>query len=214
MAETIQKNTVKRRILDAAEKLFGEMSFPGLRMEELSSYMGMSRKTLYNHFPGGKREIWHSCVNRQIERFAKKMDEVVNDRNHDYIERGLSLLNLGREAFDVFNGSEGLIRSGEEQELFYPLLRERYVRTFAKFFSEGVELGILNADLPIQSLSEVIISLITAWGRQGSPLQKGESASFPEFVEQVLFTGILSEKGRGLVIESGDTRGRAAGRQM
>ena len=193
---TLDRNRKTRvRILDAADRLFRQFSYLGLRMKILADHMGLSRKTLYNHFPGGKREIWKSCIERQMRGFAARLFLIVDDTDRDYVERGGDILNIGSEAVELFYGPDGLISSGEDQELFFPELKSLYVEALARFFGEGVGNGLLRKDLPIRSLSEVMMTLITAWGERGSTLMEGEVKSLPEFVETVMFTGILSDEG-------------------
>lgn len=50
-----------REIFNTAEKLFGEHGFANVTMAEIASAAGMSKKTLYVHFPD-KRELLKSLV--------------------------------------------------------------------------------------------------------------------------------------------------------
>lgn len=196
MSNIERKKTTAERILDAAERLFRKYSYPGLRMELLSEELGLSRKTLYNHFPEGKREIWTSCIQRRMADFADRLVAIVEDLRGEYVDRGGRILDIGREAVDVFYGPDGLISAGEDRVVFFPEIKTRYIKALTRFFGEGVDKGFLRADLPIRSLSEVLLVLIAAWGQKDSTLALGEVKSLPEFVQKVLFTGILSEAGK------------------
>ncbi len=191
-----QNQQTRERILDAADRLFRQFSYQGLRMKTLADHMGLSRKTLYNHFPGGKRDIWKSCIERQMRDFAARLFLIVDDTDRDYVERGGAILDIGREVVELSYGPEGMILSGEDQEFFFSELKSRYVEAFTCFFGEGIRKGLLRKDLPIRSLSEVMVTLIVVWGRRDSTLMEGEVKSLSEFVETVMFTGILSEEGR------------------
>lgn len=187
---------MRRRILDSAGDLFRQFGYSGLRMNTLSDHMSLSRKTLYNHFPGGKRDLWEQCVEEQMKKFADRLFLIVDDISGDYVERGGLILNIGREAVEIFYGPAGLISSGEDQNIFFPELKKRYVEALTRFFREGIEKGLLRANLPVRSLSEVLIVLIASWGQSGSTLMEGEVDSLPEFVQKVMFTGMLSDEGR------------------
>lgn len=167
----------------------------GMRMMNLAVHMGLSKKTLYNHFPGGKREIWQQCIERRLKRFAHRLLSIVDDMEGDYVDRGRDILNIGREAADVLYGSDGLITSGEESRIFFPELKSRYVRALTRFFDEGVSKGYLRSDLPVRSLAEVLVVLVVKWGDRDSTLSQGEVKSLPEFVEKVMFAGMLTETG-------------------
>lgn len=192
-----EKQTRTRdRIIEAAEMLFHQYSYQGLRMNDISTHLGLSRKTLYNHFPEGKRGLWQSCVERQMRDFAVRLFSIVNDSSGDYVERGGAILDIGRDAMKVFYGPGGLISSGEDEDLIFPELKAKYVEALSGFFNEGKVNGILRDDLPIRSLSEVLMALLKAWGQRDTTLNDGELKSLPEFVEKVLFNGILTDEGR------------------
>ncbi len=83
-------------------------------MQQLSDQLGLSRKTLYNHFPGGKRGIWMSCVEREMLDFSDRLSLIVEDHESDYVDRGGRILDIGQEAVDLSNGAEGFISPGEK----------------------------------------------------------------------------------------------------
>jgi len=205
---THPRNT-RERILDAAKRLIRQYSYPGLRMQRLSDQLGLSRKTLYNHFPGGKRDIWRCCVEREMLEFASRLSLIVEDRETDYVERGGCILDIGREAVNLFYGTEGLISSGEDKDYLFPEIKSVFVETLTRFLEEGVRIGLLRQNLPVRSLSEVFMALIRAWGQPESTLGEGEVKSFPEFVETVMFTGMLTDEGKR---QSGRLHFRGKGR--
>lgn len=183
-------------ILDAAEGLFSHHSFNGLRMGQISDHLGMSRKTLYNHFPGGKREIWQCCIQRRLDGFAGRLFALTGDTRRDFVERGRDILGIGREAMATFYGPAGLIPTTEDERLFFPDLKKKYVEALTAFFEEGTRLGYLRPGLPLRSLAAALIVLISYWHSPEGLLAGGECESLPEFVETVMFDGILSEEGR------------------
>jgi AcrR family transcriptional regulator len=191
-----RQDETRERILDSAEGLFGRLSFSGMRMRLLSEHMGLSRKTLYNHFPGGKREIWKRCIERRILEYSTRLFSIVDDTKRDYVDRGRDILGIGRDAMAVFYGPGGLVNSGEEGDFVLPEVRGRLVEALTRFFDEGRERGFLRRDLPVRSLSLVLVTLISNWWKHDSSLGEGEVDTLPEFVERVMFEGILSEEGR------------------
>ncbi|MEU6357234.1 helix-turn-helix domain-containing protein [Streptomyces sp. NPDC047072] len=58
-----QKELTHRRLLDAAVAVFAEKSFLDARMEDIAQAAGVTRVTVYAHFPG-KAEIVDALVNR------------------------------------------------------------------------------------------------------------------------------------------------------
>ena len=54
-----ERNRLRTRsdILDAAAEMLGESGYAGLALEEVSQRAGLSRGTVYAHFPGGRDEV-------------------------------------------------------------------------------------------------------------------------------------------------------------
>ncbi|MCP2167786.1 TetR/AcrR family transcriptional regulator [Goodfellowiella coeruleoviolacea] len=58
-----QKNLTRNRVLDAAVTVFAEKSFVGATMEDIARAAGVTRATVYAHFPG-KNEIIRALLVR------------------------------------------------------------------------------------------------------------------------------------------------------
>lgn len=58
-----QKNLTRNRVLDAAVRVFEEKSFVGATMDDIAGAAGVTRVTVYAHFPG-KREIIRGLAGR------------------------------------------------------------------------------------------------------------------------------------------------------
>jgi AcrR family transcriptional regulator len=69
-----QKNLTHRRLLEAAVTVFAEKSFLDARMEDIAQTAGVTRATVYAHFPG-KAEI----VDALVERVYGVMEEAYAD---------------------------------------------------------------------------------------------------------------------------------------
>ncbi|MEV6592571.1 TetR/AcrR family transcriptional regulator [Streptomyces acidicola] len=69
-----QKILTHRRLLDAAVTVFAEKSFLDARMEDIAQAAGVTRATVYAHFPG-KAEI----VDALVERVYTLMEEAYAD---------------------------------------------------------------------------------------------------------------------------------------
>ena len=191
-----RRSVNRTRILDHAESLIRRFSFSGLRLADLSRSAGMSRKTLYNHFPGGKREIWLRVIERRRQSFTDRLVGLTEDTGSDYVERARLILDIGKDAMDTFFGPGGLIPSDEDEELFFPDLKNLYMEAIHRFLQEGTRLGFLRSGLPLKSLAGVLVTLISEWHRDSSLMKGGECLLLPEFVEQVILGGILAPRGR------------------
>ncbi|MGE5335771.1 MAG: TetR/AcrR family transcriptional regulator, partial [Nitrososphaerota archaeon] len=76
------EQTVRRRILAGAEKLFTTYGYSRVSMDELAAELGMSKKTLYKHFPTKEAlllqviEAFYAQLNADIE--AIRLDEALS----------------------------------------------------------------------------------------------------------------------------------------
>ncbi len=96
----------------------------------------------------------------------------------------------------TFYGQGGLIPTSEDERMFFPDLKMKYVDALTSFFEEGTRRGYIRRGLPLRSLAGSLIVLISHWHSPEGLLLNGECDSLPEFVETVMFDGILSEEGR------------------
>ncbi|NJM07556.1 TetR/AcrR family transcriptional regulator [Candidatus Gracilibacteria bacterium] len=77
MADTLRerrRQLLRDEILDMAEQLMAEKGYAGMSMEELASYVGVSKPTLYNQFPA-KDDLVRAAAMRAMERLFALLDE-------------------------------------------------------------------------------------------------------------------------------------------
>ncbi|MBD3162873.1 MAG: TetR family transcriptional regulator [Candidatus Eisenbacteria bacterium] len=71
-AETERNGTKRRRILDAASRLFGGRDLACVRMEEVAAEAGVAKGTLYNYF-ASKEELYFSILRGRMEHLLKAL---------------------------------------------------------------------------------------------------------------------------------------------
>lgn len=60
----------RERLLDAAERLFGEHGYAGVKLRDLAHAAGLHHSTLYHHAPGGKTQLFAEATERSTARHA------------------------------------------------------------------------------------------------------------------------------------------------
>lgn len=204
--------SIHHRILDAAHQLFGKRGFSRVRVDDLADYLGISKKTIYNHFPEGKRSLWEETKNRFVTEQIDRLRRVMRVEGKDFATRGLEAIAVGHESFQAFLGIRGDDPvTSEDRRVFLPGLRSLLCDALADFLVEGIDAGILRGDLPVRSTSLVIIALIESWSDPESGLAGGEVPDVATFIEGILFEGVLSEEGRRLNRERTETGNGASG---
>ena len=63
------------QVLDAAEKLLGEVGYAGMSMKDVAQMVGVTKGTLYHHFPEGKDALVLAMAHRMLGRVRAGMDE-------------------------------------------------------------------------------------------------------------------------------------------
>jgi AcrR family transcriptional regulator len=65
------------RVLDAAERLFMERGYSGVRLADIARVLGVKAASLYYHAPGGKEELYLAVMRRHLERRRAALDVVI-----------------------------------------------------------------------------------------------------------------------------------------
>lgn len=69
-----RKRQLRDEILDAARTLLDQNGMAAVVMDELATLAGVSKPTLYNHFPSGKDEVIAALIAREIHRILAITD--------------------------------------------------------------------------------------------------------------------------------------------
>ena len=70
-------------VLDAAERLFLERGFAGVRVRDLADAIGIQAASLYYHAPGGKKELWDRVVQRALARHRRELASALDATRGD-----------------------------------------------------------------------------------------------------------------------------------
>lgn len=63
----------KERLLDVAERLFSLKGFASVTLREIGNELSLSHASLYDHFPGGKEELFIAVTKRNILRHGEAL---------------------------------------------------------------------------------------------------------------------------------------------
>jgi AcrR family transcriptional regulator len=189
---------VAYRILSSARRHFMAHGFKNVTMDDLASEVGMSKKTLYAHFPS-KSALVKSVLTQKLDE-AEKLESIVAEKSGDFVgalHRLTSLLQQHTgEAQPVF------VRdlSREEPALAeYLIARRRKIveKTFVKLLACGRDAGHVRDDIPIEFLIEVLLAILETIAVPKH--LASHNLSLTACLKQILSTflhGVLTEKGR------------------
>jgi TetR/AcrR family transcriptional regulator, cholesterol catabolism regulator len=198
-SQSLDLDPVAQRILSIARRQFMAHGFKNVTMDDLASDMGMSKKTLYAHFPS-KSALVKSILTQKLDEAEMELGSVVAEKSSDFIgalhQLTAHLQKHTGEAQPVF------VRdlSREEPALAeYLVARRRKIveKTFVNLLACGREAGQVRDDIPINFLIEVLLAVLETIAVP--KYLANHDLSLTECLKQILsvfLNGVLTEKGR------------------
>jgi AcrR family transcriptional regulator len=142
-------------------------------IEDVARESGISRATIYRHFPGGRDELLRATVSWELGRYLGRLADEVRDaqRLDELLERGLVFARRSVLEHEVL---QKMLET--EPERLLPLLTVESQRTLPfiaafllPYLARERDEGRLRADLDLEQaadyLARAILSLIGAEGR-------------------------------------------------
>jgi len=141
---------VSARILKIARAHFFLHGFRGVTMDDLALEMGMSKKTLYAHFPS-KTALLQAVMRDKISSVEADLERAMSETPDDFPARLQALLFCLRTHTNEIG--ERYVRDvrREAPELFALVQqrrRELIQRHFGKLLQDGRKAGMIRKDIP------------------------------------------------------------------
>lgn len=189
----------RQRIVDAARAHFFNHGFRSVTMDDLADELGISKKTLYAHFPG-KVDLLDAVLADKFAAVESMLKRVTRTRPTDFAATLSELLaGMQREldeikppfVRDMRQKAPRLFRSLEARRA---TLIERY---FGKFFAQGQRTGMMRKDVPARLIIEILLAVV-----QGimNPAKMEELGMTPREgfagILKIVLEGALTAKGR------------------
>lgn len=195
MSEELSQNRqqLRERIIGEAGKAFMQRGIKGLKMDDLATMMGISKRTLYELFED-KESLLEACIYSNQLKNDEYMKEVVATSNNviEVILRGY------KSRIEVaHNTNPKFFEDIQKYPKAYQTLSARHNNDYsraARFFEMGVEQGMFRNDTHFPIFNE----LITSWLELMLKTDIVRKYSFLEVYESIMFTslrGIATEKG-------------------
>jgi AcrR family transcriptional regulator len=189
---------LRQRIIEAGRDRFFAMGFSKVTMDELVGELGISKKTMYKHFPS-KDELVDAIVDWQMIHVAHRVKEIMNSPV-GFVER---IHHLWLFIGEMFSRISQQYR--DDVRRFRPDLwkriedfrREHLIENAAKFVDEGRRLGIFRQDVNKEILVLMYVSAVQAVLNPEVLAQHSFSAQEAfEAILHVMFDGTLTDEGR------------------
>ena len=187
-----------RRIVAAARRRFYALGFRRVTMDDLAEELGMSKKTLYEHFPG-KKALVEAMVLNKLQEVEADLDRIVSDRSSDFFPLFSRLLAAMQAHMEEVQ-PPFLQDLRHEPELFNLIESRRgeiIQRFFGRVLGEGQKKGVIREDIPAPLIMEIVLGAVRTII---NPAKMAELDITPKTgmtaILRIILEGVVTEEGR------------------
>jgi AcrR family transcriptional regulator len=188
----------QQQIVGAARAHFFSHGFRGVTMDDLAEELGVSKKTLYAHFPS-KIALLEAVLADKFAGVQAKLNDIAHAYPHDFSGALHELLaNMQRELDDI---KPPFVRDMRQKapHVFKTVERRRadlIERFFGKLFVEAQRTGMVRKDLPAKLMIEILLAAVQAIVNPAKVEELGLTprTAFAS-VLRVVLDGVITNKG-------------------
>src|SRR5262245_8875093 len=156
--------TARQRIIGAAREQFLAHGFHSVTMDDLAEGLGMSKKTLYAHFPT-KTALLEAMLLEKFRCVEEDLEAITSECSADFptgLHRLLACVQRHTEEIrppflrDIQRESPELFKVVQARR------REVIQRYFSKLLGEGRREGLIRKDIPVHLLIEILLGAVEA----------------------------------------------------
>jgi AcrR family transcriptional regulator len=192
----------------AAKELFLAHGYSKVTMGEVAAELGMSKKTLYQHF-SSKKELFRETLLGHVRLIGDGLGKIVAADQPGFVQKLRRVLlftgeNIPRPSPAFFRDLQRDVREVWEEvdQARLKLIR----RHFSKLFQEGAEHGYLRSEIDLSLLILVL-------GASVQRIMNPDTLSHLPMTAGQVFEGIVDILCRGVLTEEGIEHDREARRQ-
>jgi len=189
----------RQRIVEAARAHFFSHGFRRVTMDDLAAELGISKKTLYVHFPD-KIALLEAVLADKFAAVEARLKRITCEHPHDFPAALHELLAGTQDELDEIKPPFVRDIRQKAPDMFKLVERRRaelIERFFGKLFVEGQRTGMVRKDLPTKLMIEILLGAIQAIV---NPAKVEELGLTPKsgfaVVLKVVLEGVIARKGR------------------
>jgi TetR/AcrR family transcriptional regulator, cholesterol catabolism regulator len=192
-------DTARQQIVEAARAHFFSHGFCSVTTDDLAEELGVSKKTLYAHFPS-KMALLEAVLDNKFVTVEAKLNEIARKYPHDFPTALEELLAGTRHELDEIKPPFVRDMRQKAPHVFKMFERRRanlIEHFFGKLFVEGQRSGMVRKDLPARVMIEILLAAVQAIV---NPTKVEELGLTPRTafaaVVNVILEGVITRKGR------------------
>jgi AcrR family transcriptional regulator len=151
-----------QRIIEAARAHFFNHGFRSVTMDDLAEELGISKKTLYAHFPG-KMQLLEEVLADKFAGVEAKLTEITRAHPHNFSAALRELLTTTQRELDEIKPPFVRDMRQKAPHVFKLVERRRAAlieRFFGKLFIEGQRTGMVRKDVPAKFMIEILLAMV------------------------------------------------------
>jgi len=194
-----EESSAAARIVSAARVHFFAHGFRSVTMDQLADELGMSKKTLYAHFPS-KSVLLEAVIAAKFDEMRGALDRITAGSADDFLGSLHQLLACMHQHTDEIQPAFVRDMRREAPSVFKSIekrRREVIQRYFGKLFQNGRSAGIIRKDVPVRIVVEI---LLAATQSIMNPVRIQELNLTPKSgfaaIISVILEGVITDAGR------------------
>jgi AcrR family transcriptional regulator len=194
-----KNDSIRQRIVDAARSHFFSHGFRSVTMDDLADELGISKKTLYAHFPG-KIDLLEAVLADKFAGVETTLKGITRAHRHDFPATLHELLAGTQRELDEIKPPFVRDMRQKAPQVFKVIERRRAAliqRYFGKLFVEGQRTGMVRKDVPAKLIIEILLAIVQSILTLAKMEELGmmPKEGFAGILKIVL-EGVLTAKGR------------------
>lgn len=193
---------IKQRIHQKALDHFLQFGFSKVTMNEIADELGMSKKTLYQYFPG-KEDLLAAVVGRLHEDTASEIEVLVNDGTIDFLQKlhgALDILAAFHGKMTPYFLADMEKHAPDVCRLTNDFKRDRVRNIMSKLVAEGIQKGVFRNDIDQELIVLIYAGALQHLLRPDTVNRLGLSVSqIHQIIGSVIIEGIVRPQARNQV---------------
>jgi AcrR family transcriptional regulator len=152
---------MRDKIINKAGELFLNLGFKSVTMDDISSELGISKKTLYKHFSNKVSLVDASCA--EIHKSIEQTIDFIKDKKYNSIEEEFAIKAIFKEMFKNAKDSP-MHQLRKYYPEIYSTLMDREVCMFKDCnrdnLEKGIEQGLYRADIDLDLTTQFYFTLV------------------------------------------------------
>ncbi len=190
----------RKRVIAMAGKMFAEQGIRKVRMDDVASALGMSKRTLYEMF-ADKEELLLECMKVDQEKKREYAAQVASTANN-VLEIVFCLYQYGMEEMKNVNSS--MYRDIKKYPKVCEFLNQRKAQSAQnsrKFYETGVRQGLLREDINFDIFQFLVDLSMNGFLNDEMLMNRWTLTEVLDTVVRVNMRGICTEKGQRILDE-------------